>query len=245
MATKNNTKKKPNKPGKGKNARKSRKVNNLVDTIIKPEVRGLKSQRKQVNRDYETGVGKATTAYNTAKADIDAVHNTTGGYLSNLASSSAQAGQDAVSRSQAAAEALKQRLSNTYSGVQSASQAELDRLGLGGQANFLGLMGDAANAQAVADQSNSNAQASLGMANNNQAIMMNLLQGMNAGSRVSAHNKNLQSRDTGLTDLRDNRISALNKINDAIGETRKSRSDLFTQLFNQFQQSGWKGFLKG
>lgn len=236
--------------GKGKkkgptNAQKSAKVNKLVGTIIGPELRGLNSQRSQVARDYAAGVDRANTAYERGKGDIEHVFGETGAYLDMLKGRNDAEAAAGASRSDAAAAALRARLGNTYSGVQSGVESELARLGISGGGNLSGLMADAANAQYTADQASANARSTLDQSNSNAGLVMSLLQGMNQGSKMSAAGKNLNARNDAIADFNTARISQLNKIGDAIQETRKSRSDLFTQLFNQFQQSGWKGFLKG
>lgn len=227
------------------NAAKSAKVNKLVDTIVNPELRGLNSQRNQLNRDYTTGVTDANTAYNRGKGDIDHVFGETSSYLDSLKGKNDTEAAASTARSAAAADALRNRLGGTYSGVQDSVSSELSRLGISGGGNLSGLMADAANAQYTADQSNANAMSTLNQSNSNAGLVMSLLQGMNQGSKGSAAGKNLNARNDALSQLQAAKIAGLNKIGDAMTETRKSRSDLFTQLFNQFQQSGWKGFLKG
>lgn len=243
------TDKRMHKGGKKKkgasNAKKSAKVNKLVGTIIGPELRGLNSQRSQVARDYAAGVDRANTAYERGKGDIDYVFGETGSYLDSLKGKNDAEAAAATARSTAAANALRSRLGGTYSGVQDSVSNELSRLGISGGGNLSGLMSDAANAQYTADQSSANAMSTLNQSNSNAGLVMSLLQGMNQGSKGSAAGKNLNARNDALADFNTARIANLNKISDAITETRKSRSDLFTQLFNQFQQSGWKGFLKG
>lgn len=237
------------KKGGGKkrpsNARKSAKVNRLVDTIVNPELRGLSSQRNQVARDYATGVGQANTAYERGKGDIEHVFGETGAYLDMLKGRNATEAAAGVNRSDAAAAALRSRLGDTYSGVQNSAASELARLGISAGGNFGGLMADAANAQYTADQASANARSTMDQSNSNAGLVMSLLQGMNQGSKMGAAGKNLNARNDALAELSAARIAQLNKIGDAMQETRKSRSDLFTQLFNQFQQSGWKGYLKG
>lgn len=236
------------KKGGGKkrpsNARKSAKVNRLVDTIINPELRSLNSQRSQVARDYATGVGQANTAYERGKGDISHVFGESSAYLDMLKGRNDAEASAGASRSDAAAAALRSRLGDTYSGVQSGVSSELARLGITGGGNLSGLMADAANAQYTADQAGANARSTMDQSNSNAGLVMSLLQGMNQGSKMGASGKNLNARNDSLAELSAARIAQLNKIGDAMQETRKSRSDLFTQLFNQFQQSGWKGFLK-
>lgn len=238
-------KKKHGKGRKSVQASRRRRVNDLIDSIINPEIRGLQSQRNQLNRDYQQGLNTANTQYERGKGDIEHVFGEVGEFLTGQAAKNTAEGSAAVGRSEAAAQALRSRLGDTYSGVQSGAESELARLGISAGGNMGGLQADAANAMYTADQSNTNAMTTLNQSNSNTAQMMNLLQGMNSGSKMSASGKNLNARNDTLAQLAAARIANLNKIGDALTETRKSRSDLYTQLFNQFQQSGWKGFMGG
>lgn len=230
---------------KGRNRRRANKVNELVNSVINPEIRSLQSQSKQVERDYKTGTSEANNAYERGKGDIDYIYGETADYLNSLKAKGQADATTAANKSAAAAAALSARLGDTYSGVQNSVGQELARLGISGGGNMSGLMADAANAQYMGNQASQNAMSTLSQANSNADMGMALLQGMNTGSKTSAAGKNLNARNDALSQLAANRIANLNKIGDALTETRKSRSDLFTQLFNQFQQSGWKGFLRG
>lgn len=227
-----------------KTKRRTAQVNKLVDSVLAPEIRGLESQRNQVQRDYMTGVNEASNLYERGKGDLDYIYGETQDFMGGLKNKSAAEAAAGRDRSAVAAQALRSRLGDTYSGVQNDSAAELARLGISGGGNMSGLLADAANAHYTADQSSENARSTLDATTGNADLVMNLLQGMNTGSKLSASGKNLNKRNDAHSALNANRISNLNKLGDAITETRASRSDLFTQLFSQLQQSGWKGFLR-
>lgn len=189
----------------------NKKVKKLVNSIIKPQLRDLESQRGQIDRDYDK-----------VNADINYNTGETADYLNKLKSNSDTEAANARVQSQAAADALRSRLGDTYSGVQNSAMAELQRLGIAQGGNFSGLQADAANANYVADQSSANALSTLDAQTSNANSVMSTIMGMNQGSRSAAMLNNQR-----------NRADYINKLQDAITETHMSRKDLAVQLMAQ------------
>lgn len=200
-----------NKDKGGNKPKGMKKVNRLVDSVINPQIRALEGQRGQLDRDFQA-----------ANADVDYVHGETADYLNKLKSTSDTEAANARAMSTAAADALRSRLGGTYSGAQNSAMAELQRLGISQGGNFSGLQADAANANAVADQSSTNALTTLDAQSNNSNSFMAGLMGMNTGSRQAGHLANQRAY-----------AENQNKLLQAVTETQMSRKDLAVQLMAQ------------
>ena len=199
------------KSHKGDGLPGGKKVRKLVNSVVNPQIRALESQRGQLDRDYET-----------ANADVEYAHGETADYLNKLKANSDTEAANARAMSTAAADALRSRLGNNYSGVQNSAMSELERLGISQGGNFSGLQADAANANYVAEQSNTNALTTLDAQNSNANSVMSTIMGMNQGSRQAGLLANARARN-----------DAIAKLQDAITETQMSRKDLAVQLMAQ------------
>lgn len=216
----------------------------LVNGVMREELSDLRSQGRTVKRDARSGIKVARTDYNRGKEDLRVVHGEVGDYLSSLAQrNAATVGNEQTQQAQAQA-ALQTMLGNTYSGAQSQAQSELGRLGIQGGGSFQQLGLDQANAQGVAAQSGANAQSTLGMAGSNSAAAMQMLQGMNQGSYMQGVGQNLNSRNDALAELRNNRTDQLNEVRNAMQEARGTRRDMYFQLLQQLQQTGWDQYVQ-
>lgn len=147
------------KAGAKKNRRKRRVVNQLVDSVVNPQIRGLHNQRRQVIRDANVENKKANNQFSRAKGDLNYIHGETTDYLNNLAAQGAQGAQDLRNTQDTAAAALRSRLGDTYSGATNSVVNELRQLGLNpGSLNMSGMASDAAFASSMGDQSSAMAR---------------------------------------------------------------------------------------
>lgn len=247
------------KPGKGKGGPpkgaffggvggykgvKKANVSRLVNGLMREEMNGLNKQARGIKVDAAQGVNRARTDYNRGVGDLNYVHGETGDYLSSLAQRSQQNTQGAQQQAQVAQQALQGMLGDTYSGAQAGANQELARLGIQGGGSFEQLNADSANAQAVAQQSGANNQSTLGMVGQNTGAAMEMLQGMNQGSMMQGLGQNLNARNDALSEVSNNRINQLNEVRTAMQEANATRKDLFFQLLQQLQQTGWDQYVQ-
>ena len=226
-----------------KGVRKSN-VKRLVNGVMGDEIRDLRSQSRSVRRDARDGINQANVAYERGKGDLNYVHGETSDYLSDLARRNQANQQQAVGQQAQAQQALQGMLGQTYSGAQSGASQELARLGISGGGSFQQLNADSANAQAVAAQSGANAQSTLGLAGSNASSAMQMLQGMNQGSMMQGLGQNLNARNDALSEVRNNRTDQMNEVRNAMQEARGTRKDMFFQLLQQLQQTGWDQYVQ-
>lgn len=247
------------KPGKGKGGppkgaffgatggfkgvRKSN-VSRLVNGLMREEMNGLNKQARGIKTDATQGINRARTDYNRGVGDLNYVHGETSDYLSSLAQRNTQNTQNAQGQAQVAQQALQAMLGDTYSGAQSGANQELARLGIQGGGSFEQLGQDSANAQAVAQQTGANNQSTLGMIGQNSAAGMEMLQGMNQGSMMQGLGQNLNARNDAMAEVSNNRIDQLNEVRQAMQEANATRKDLFFQLLQQLQQTGWDQYVQ-
>lgn len=223
---------------------KTKPVKRLVNGVLRDEIRDLRKQVRAVKQDARGEKRILREDYRRGKADLDYVHGETGDYLNHLSGQNQQMFQQQGSQQQAAQAALQQHLQGTYSGAQQGAQDELARLGIQGGGSFQQLNADQANAQAVAGQSGANAQSTLGMAGANSAAALQMLQGMNQGSFLQGIGQNLNAHNDAMAEVRTNKINNLNEVRQAMQEARGSRRDMFFQLLQQLQQTGWDQYVQ-
>jgi hypothetical protein len=220
------------------------KVKRLTNGLMREETRGLRKQQREVGRQSRRDSNAARRDYARGVGDLNYVHGETTDYIGGLAQRNQQNQQNAMSQQAQAQAALMGMLGDTYSGAQSGASQELARLGIQGGGSFQQLNADQANAQNVAAQSGTNAQTTLGMAGQNSAANMQMLQGMNQGSMMQGIGQNLNARNDALGTVRDNRIAQQNEVRTALQEARATRKDLFFQLLQQLQQTGWDQYVQ-
>lgn len=224
----------------------TRRVNRLVGGVIRDEVRDLRGQLRGVRADSREAVRNVRRDARRGKQDLRYVHGETADVLGNISRQNTNMYAQQADSTAAANAALQQMLGGTYSGAQAGAESELARLGLGGQQSgtFDQMMLDAANAQGVAQQSGANAMGTMGMAGTNSAAGMAMLQGMNQGSYMQGIGQNLNARNDALSEIRTNRIDNVNEVRRAIRDAKSSRRDLFFQLLQQLQQTGWDQYMQ-
>lgn len=222
---------------------KKRKVNRLVNGMIRSEVKDLRRVRAQVRNESKRDMQSVRRDYRRGKGDLEHIFGETGDYIQHLQGLNADSYNTQLNQTQAANAALQQQLGGTYSGAQDQVNAEMERLGIQGAGNLSGLIADQANAQAMASQAGANAEQTMGMAAGNTQQLMNLMQGMNQGSFQQAMGQNLNTRNEQLTQVRDDRRDKFNDIRRAIRDVRGGRRDLFFQLLNQLQETGWSQYM--
>lgn len=223
---------------------KKQAVRRLVNGVLRDEMRDLRKQVRAVKQDTKAERRSLKADYRRGKADLEYVHGETADYLGALGNQNQQMFQQQGNQQQAAQAALQQHLQGTYSGAQTGAQEELARLGIQGGGNFQQLIADQANAGAVAAQSGANAQSTLGMAGANSAGAMQMLQGMNQGSFLQGIGQNLNARNDAMAEVRTNKINNLNEVRQAMAEAKGSRRDMFFQLLQQLQQTGWDQYMQ-
>lgn len=245
------------KPGKGKKGgggkffgglggykgvRKS-KVKRLVGGVIRDEVRDLSRERKGVNREYRRERADVNREFRRGRQDLKHVFGETDDYLGFLGNQSQQQTNAQSQQIAMAQQALEQQLGGTYTGAADQVTSELDRLGIGGGGSLAQLGLDQANAQAMGAQAGANAQSTLGLMGGNSQQMMGLLRGMNQGSMMSNAGLNMQRRNDALIEARGSRDENQQAIRDAIRDVRSGRRDLFFQMLNQLQETGWNQYM--
>jgi hypothetical protein len=248
-------KNKPNKPkgpkvGKfyggigGYKGVRTKKVRRLVNGVIREEMNDLRAQGRQVKQDANNENRKARRDYRRGGQDLTYVHGETQDYLNNLAQRNQQMYQDQSQQSALSAQALGSMLGNTYSGAQSQGMEELARLGITGGGNFSGLQADQANAQSLAAIGGQNTQDTMGLQNSNAQLAMQSLQGMNQGSYMQGVGQNLNARNDKQQEILTNRVNQMNQVRHAMKDAKGERRDLFFQMLQQLQQTGWDQYLQ-
>lgn len=225
-----------------KGVRKS-KVKRLVNGIIRDEVRDLGNERRSVRREYRRDSRDVNRQFRRGKKDLRHVFGETEDYLGSLAQRNQNVVSNQSDQISAAQQALQRQLGNTYTGAADQINSELSRLGIEGGGNLGALYSDQANAQAMGAQAGANAQSTLGMMGGNAQQMMGLLQGMNQGAHMSNAGLNLQRRNDSLIEARGNRSENMQAIRDAIRDVRGGRRDLYVQMLNQLQETGWGQYM--
>lgn len=220
-----------------------KKVRRLVNGVLRDEIKDLRREKAQIRRDLRHQTQQARRDYRRGKGDLEHVFGETGDYISFLGDQTQQTYEDQSAQSAAATAALQQQIADTYSGANTGVNSELARLGIEGGANLGGLASDQANAQSVAAQTGLNAQTTMGMASANSSQLMNLISGMNQGSYMSAMGQNLNNRNDNLTEINRDRQDNFNAVRDAIRDVKGSRKDMFFQLLNQLQETGWSQYM--
>lgn len=220
-----------------------KKVNRLVGGVIRDEVRDLNHERRSVRREYKRNKRDVNRSFRRGQQDLKHVFGETGDFINSLGATSQQSILDQSAQINAAQAALQQQLGGTYTGAQQAGAEELARLGISGGGNFGQLIADQANAQAMGAQNAANQQATLGAMGGNAQQLMGMLAGMNQGSFMSNAGLNLQRRNDALIEARGNRDENMQTIRDAIRDTKLGRRDLFFQMLNQLQETGWSQYM--
>lgn len=203
---------------------KKSKVNNLVGGIINAEVRQQRESSRSAQDVYDRSVGDINAIFKEIDKGIRATNAT---YAQN---------RDAAKRGVNESAARQQsNLSDIYGNAGNSINSELERLGIRGGAGtgVAGLMADQAWQQGAALQSRDNINNIINVGAGNNAALGNALLGMNTGERVSQLGQARNTRDT-----------AVSKVRDAIIEARKKRPDLFNQMLEQLQNTGWNQYFQ-
>lgn len=221
----------------------TKKVRGLTNGLIKDEVRSIKREKGEVKRDSVLEARSARRDYRRGKQDLRHVYGETGDYLKHLAEQNQGTFTQQSGLMDAANAALQQQLGGTYTGAIEGVNSEMARLGIEGGANTGQMFADQAFSQAQGAQAGANAQSTLGLTNANANQLSGLVQGMNQGSFMSAMGQNLNRRNDTLGEIKQNRIDNMDEITGAIRDVRMGRKDLFTQLLNQLQETGWGQYM--
>lgn len=216
----------------------------LARGVYNTEMRELQGQQRNLDRDTRQNVLEATNLYERAKGDLSHVYGTTGKYIDTQKTNAAAEYASGEQQSVAAANALKAQLSGLYSGATGGAESELERLGISDAGNYQGIMSDSLNAQAVAGQSGENARSTMAQSGQNVASLMSLLGGMNQGSYQSSAGQILNARNDAVSKAKDEQYNQTRKIRDAMVQAKASRKDVYLQLLQQLQQTGWSQYLQ-
>lgn len=226
-----------------KGVRKST-ARDLADGVFQKEMRELQGQQRNLDRDTRQNVLEAENQYARAKGDLSHVYGTTGKYIDTQRTNTAAEYASGEQQSVAAANALKAQLSGLYSGATGGAESELERLGISDAGNYQGIMSDSLNAQAVASQSGENARSTMSQSGQNANALMGLLAGMNQGSYTSSAGQILNARNDAISRAKDEQYNQTRKIRDAMVQAKSSRKDIYLQLLQQLQQTGWSQYLQ-
>jgi hypothetical protein len=217
---------------------------NLASGVYQTEMRELQGQQRNLDRDTRQSVNEAENQYARAKGDLAHVYGETGKYIDTQKAATAAeyaAGED---RTVQATAALKSQLEGLYSGATGGAESELERLGISDAGNYQGILSDALNAQSVASQSGENARSTMNQSGTNAGALMSLLAGMNQGSYTSSAGQILNARNDAISKAKDEQYNQTRKIRDAMVQAKKSRKDVYLQLLQQLQQTGWSQYLQ-
>lgn len=221
-----------------------KKVKRLVNGILKDELNDLQAQLAELRNDSQNDMQSARTDYRRGVGDLNYVYGETTDYLGSLADKTGAMYAGQATAAQQAQLALQAQLGSTYSGAQSGAESELARLGIQGGGDLSQLGADSQYAQATAAQSGANAQSSLGMAGANSMAGMQMLQGMNQGSFMQGIGQNLNARNDAFSEIRDNKMENVEAVRQAMQDAQGSRRDMFLQLLQQLQQTGWDQYVQ-
>lgn len=217
----------------------AQKARRLTNGIIRGEVRDLKAQRREVNQSADNANALTETQYTRGVGDLTAVRDETTEFINRMNAQNQSTFDTSKMQETAAAAALQQQLGGIYGKEQSAMGSELGQLGLDPSQFSSQLSDDAANAQGVGAINAATSQSNLSLANQNSGQLGSLLQGMAQGSFISHLGQNLNSRNDSLAETGQERIDQLGLVREAIADAKGSRKDVFFELLNQLQQTGW------
>lgn len=217
---------------------------NLAAGVYNTEMRELQGQQRNADRDTRQDILEAENQYARAKGDLEHVYGKTGSYISTMKDRAASEYQTGRDQSVAATAALKNQLSGLYSGATGGAESELERLGISDAGNYQGILSDSLNAQAVASQSGENARSTMEQSGSNVNALMELLGGMNQGSHTSSTGQVLNARNDAISKANDENFNQTRKIRDAMVQAKASRKDIYLQLLQQLQQTGWSQYLQ-
>lgn len=203
---------------------KRSKVDSLVNGIINAEVRQQRESSRSAQDTYERSVGDINAIFKETDKGIRATNTT---YAQNR--DAAKAGVNA------AADRQRASIADIYGNAGNTVNSELERLGISGAAGagVAGLAQDQAWQQAEAIQSRDNINNIINVGAGNAAALGSALLSMNTGERVSQLGQARNTRDT-----------AVAKVREAIIEARKKRPDLFNQMLEQLQNTGWNQYFQ-
>lgn len=203
---------------------KKSKVNNLVGGIINAEVRQQRESSRAAQDTYQRSVGDINKIFSETDKGIRATNAT---YAQNR-----DAAKQGVNTSAAR---QSSNLDQIYGGAANNINSELERLGISGAAGagVAGLAQDQAWQQGEAIQSRDNINNIINVGAGNAGALGSALLSMNTGERTSQLGQARNTRDT-----------AVSKVRDAIIEARKKRPDLFNQMLEQLQNTGWNQYFQ-
>lgn len=216
----------------------------LARGVYNTEMRELQGQQRNLDRDTRQNVLEAENQYNRAKGDLSHVYGTTGKYIDTQKTNTAAQYASGEQQASAASAALKSQLGDLYSGATGGAESELERLGISDAGNYQGLLSDSLNAQATAEQSGENARSTMAQSGSNANALMSLLSGMNQGSYTSSTGQILNARNDAIGKAKDEQYNQTRKIRDAMVQAKASRKDIYLQLLQQLQQTGWSQYLQ-
>jgi hypothetical protein len=182
---------------------------------------------------YERGMG-----------DLNYVHGEVGDYLNNMGAQNMQMFQGQMGQQEQANAALQGQLQGTFDSAQGDVIAELNRLGISGGANTGGIVADRGWQQAQGAQQGANALQSMGMMQQNSGVAQNLIAGMNQGSLTQGYGQNLNAYNDAQSATNQDRMDQLSEINNAMWDAQAGRKDVFFQLLQQLQQTGWSQYMQ-
>lgn len=203
---------------------KKSKVDRLVGGIINAEVRQQRQSSASAQDTYERSVGDINAIFRETDKGIKATNST---YAKNR--DAAKRGVNESSNRQRA------NLASIYGNAGDSISSEMERLGIRGAAGsgVAGLMADQAWQEGEAIQSRDNINNIINVGAGNNAALGSALLSMNSGERVSQLGQARNTRDT-----------AVSKVREAIIEARQKRPDLFNQMLEQLQNTGWNQYFQ-
>jgi hypothetical protein len=219
-------------------------VNQLVGGVLRDEMRDLRRQKQAVRRESEYLNNKNTAMYERGMGDLNYVHGEVGDYLNNMGAQNMQMFQGQMGQQEQANAALQGQLQGTFDSAQGDVIAELNRLGISGGANTGGIVADRGWQQAQGAQQGANALQSMGMMQQNSGVAQNLIAGMNQGSLTQGYGQNLNAYNDAQSATNQDRMDQLSEINNAMWDAQAGRKDVFFQLLQQLQQTGWSQYMQ-
>lgn len=216
-----------------------KRVNQLINGIMRDELRDLRGEKRGIRRDMRNDLSGLRRDYQRGMGDLDHIYDETNDYMQHMNTQNQQMYDNAGNQVAGATQALQSQLGNTYTGAANSVNDEMARLGIQGAANTSQIQADSAFSQATAQQAGANAGSTLDLAQTNSGALSGLLMGMNQGQYQSSAGQQLNAFNDGRTDVMQNKLDNMQQIRDAMRDVKGSRRDLFIQMLNQLQQTGW------
>ena len=225
-----------------KNKKMAGLVNALVQSQIRAGVDDARKERRMIRREADSSRRKAIKNNRRALGDLNYIFGETGDYMKAMGQQIDQQYGQSQAALQASQAALTQQLQANSQGVAGAVGGDLAALGISNMSD-MGFQNDALLAQNLATQQGANQQANLSAQQQGAAAISALLQGMNAGSKMSQYGIQNNALNDELYEIAQGKRDGYNQVREAISDLRGKRGDLTLQQLQALAGSQWAKYL--